>query len=92
MFHPSPGYTSEFFRLLKKGEKVDADEKKMGWVECVENGNVSFDRRTNTASLVAFNVTLQELAEVSRVGIIASQHNAEIVSLLNNARCRGFAS
>lgn len=34
------GYTAEFFRLLKKGEKIDADEKKMGWVECVENGKV----------------------------------------------------
>lgn len=27
--------------MLKKGEKIDADEKKMGWVESVENGNVS---------------------------------------------------
>lgn len=35
------GYSAEFFRLLKKGEKIDTDEKKMGWVECVENGNVS---------------------------------------------------
>eukprot|EP00903_Cladosiphon_okamuranus_P011141 g10515.t1 len=33
------GYTAEFFRLLKKSEKIDTDEKKMGWVECVENGN-----------------------------------------------------
>eukprot|EP00752_Nemacystus_decipiens_P003601 g3320.t1 len=32
-------YTAEFFRLLKKGEKIEADEKKMGWVECEENGN-----------------------------------------------------
>jgi len=28
--------------VLKKGEKIDADEKKMGWVESVENGNVRF--------------------------------------------------
>eukprot|EP00904_Undaria_pinnatifida_P008352 jgi/Undpi1/4647/HiC_scaffold_18.g08001.m1 len=30
---PRPGYTAEYFRVLKPGEKIEADEKKMGWAE-----------------------------------------------------------
>lgn len=26
------GYTAEYFRVLKKGERIDADEKHLGWV------------------------------------------------------------
>ena len=33
------GYTAEYFRVLKHGEKVEADEKKMGWTE-YEDGKV----------------------------------------------------
>lgn len=34
------GYTAEFFRVLGEGEKIDADELKMGWVESEQNGKV----------------------------------------------------
>ncbi|CAM9304748.1 unnamed protein product, partial [Pylaiella littoralis] len=34
-----PGYTAEFFRALKKGEIIDADELKMGWVESEGHNN-----------------------------------------------------
>ncbi|CBJ32340.1 conserved unknown protein [Ectocarpus siliculosus] len=32
------GYTAEFFRVLGEGEKIDADELQMGWVESEQNG------------------------------------------------------
>lgn len=34
------GFTSEYFRVLKKGEKIEADEQKLGWAVS-EDGKVS---------------------------------------------------
>lgn len=34
------GFTADYFRMLKKGERLDADEKSLGWVVC-EDGKVS---------------------------------------------------
>ena len=67
------GYTAEFFRVLKKGDKIDADEKKMGWIECVGNENVSLSNRFHDLK------PLKHCSNViaSRAGITASRHDAD---------------